>query len=163
MAQARMTSVPRSMSSPGGAYLAAMTLMFFFKVLPFRGFIVTETTHVPLPTIFTVVPDTVQIRFNLEDTTIEIFAPLTDLIPAVFNATDEEIFLPTDDVNTNGTGAGAVGVAEPGVFGADGVLPFGVGTEPGLLEDPVGVTAVRDEEKDPPGCWPVITATDTQY
>ena len=106
---------------------------------------VTETTHVPLPTIFTVVPDTVQIFFNLEETTIEIFAPFTDLIPAVFNATDDEILLPTDDDKTNGTTTGTVGAAEPGEVGTDGALLFGDGTEPAPLEDPVGVTATRDE------------------
>jgi hypothetical protein len=134
------------------SYLVAVTLMVFFNVLPFGGFIDTEITQVPLPTILTVLPDTVQIRFSLEETVIEILPPLTDLIPAVFKATDDEIFLPTDEVKVNFATAvtGVDGVETRGLF--VGTLLFEEGTVTGLLDDPVGVTATRDEYKDPPGC-----------
>ena len=74
----------------------AVIFTFLVMVLPVFGFTVMVTLQVPLPTIFTFVPETVHTFFEDDEVTV-VLAPLGTVMPAAFTNVDDEVLLPTFD------------------------------------------------------------------
>ena len=68
-------------------------------VFPFLGFTVIVTVQVPLPTIFTVVPETLHTFLDDDELTV-VLAPLGTVTAAAFNKVDGATLLPTFDLTT---------------------------------------------------------------
>ena len=68
-------------------------------VFPVLGFTVIVTVQVPLPTIFTVVPETLHTFFD-DDELIVVLAPFGTVTAAAFNKVDGATLLPTFDLTT---------------------------------------------------------------
>ena len=76
-----------------------MIFTFLVVAFPVLGFTVIVTVQVPLPTIFTVVPETLQTFFE-DDELTDVLAPFGTVTAAAFNKVDDTTLLPTFDVTT---------------------------------------------------------------
>ena len=68
-------------------------------VFPVLDFTVIVTEQVPLPTIFTVVPETLHTFLDDDELTV-VLAPFGTVTAAAVNKVDDAILLPTFDVTT---------------------------------------------------------------
>ena len=68
-------------------------------VFPVLGFTVIVTVQVPLPIIFTVLPETLHTFFEEDDLTV-VFAPFGTVTATDFNKVDDATLLPIFDLTT---------------------------------------------------------------